>query len=38
VDVAYAVHGTPLTVAGVPAMAHSLPFDDPKKLKRIAVG
>ena len=24
--------------AGVPAIAHSLPFDDPKKLKRTAVG
>jgi aminomethyltransferase len=37
-DVACAVHGTHLTVAGKPAMAHSLPFDDPKKLKRTAVG
>jgi aminomethyltransferase len=38
VDVPYAVHGTKLTVAGVPAIAHTLPFDDPKKTKRTAVG
>jgi aminomethyltransferase len=38
VDVPYAVHGAKLTVAGAPAIAHSLPFDDPKKLKRAAVG
>lgn len=39
---ATAVQGTKLTVhtaAGpVPAMAHTLPFDDPKKLKRTAKG
>ena len=42
VDVPYAVHGTKLTVegslGGVPAIAHTLPFDDPKKAKRTAVG
>ena len=41
VDVPYASHGVKLTVAdesGMPAIAHSLPFDDPKKIKRIAVG
>jgi aminomethyltransferase len=41
-DVAAAVHGTPLTIAGKtvkgPAIAHTLPFDDPKKTKRNAVG
>lgn len=41
-DVAHAVHGTPLEVRGKtvngPAIAHTLPFDDPKKTKRTAVG
>jgi aminomethyltransferase len=41
-DVAAAVHGTPLTIDGRtvngPAIAHTLPFDDPKKSKRNAVG
>jgi len=41
-DVSVAVHGTPLTIAGKtvkgPATAHTLPFDDPKKTKRNAVG
>jgi aminomethyltransferase len=41
-DVPYAVHGTRLTVEGslgaVPASAHALPFDDPNKAKRMAVG
>jgi aminomethyltransferase len=42
VDVPYAVHGTKLFVDGktgsIPAIAHTLPFDDPKKTKRMAVG
>jgi len=37
-----AVHGTPLEVRGSsvtgPAIAHTLPFDDPDKKKRTAVG
>ena len=37
-DVPVAVHGTKLLVGGVPAIAHTLPFDDPKKAKRTAVG
>jgi len=41
-DVDKAVHGTPLEVRGVsvtgPAVAHTLPFDDPDKKKRTAVG
>jgi len=41
-DVAVAVHGTPLTVVGKtisgPAIAHRLPFDDVTKSKRTAVG
>lgn len=41
-DVPYAVQGKPLEVRGKtvngPAIAHTLPFDDPKKLKRTAVG
>jgi aminomethyltransferase len=41
-DVLVAVHGTALTVEGslgaVPAIAHTLPFDDPKKAKRTVVG
>jgi aminomethyltransferase len=41
-DVSVAVHGTPLTIAGKtvkgPAIAHTLPFDDPNKTKRTAVG
>ncbi|RJF94698.1 aminomethyl transferase family protein [Oleomonas cavernae] len=41
-DVAAAVHGTPLEVKGAKlsasATAHSLPFDDPGKKKRSAVG
>ena len=37
-DVACAVQGQALTVGegNLPAIAHSLPFDDPKKLKRTA--
>ncbi|MDD2877489.1 MAG: aminomethyltransferase family protein [Acidiphilium sp.] len=42
IDVPYAVHGTGLSVAHsggfIPAIAHTLPFDDPKKTKRMAVG
>jgi aminomethyltransferase len=41
VDVPYAVQGTALSVEGslsVPAIAHTLPFDDPKKAKRTVVG
>jgi aminomethyltransferase len=41
VDVPQAVHGTPLQVRGsieVAGVAHSLPFDDPAKTKRTAVG
>jgi len=41
-DVDKAVHGTPLEVRGTsvtgPAIAHTLPFDDPDKTKRTAVG
>ncbi len=41
-DVAYAVHGTPLAVenaaGSIAAVAHALPFDDPKKTKRMAIG
>jgi aminomethyltransferase len=41
-DVPVAVHGTHLEVRGKkvkgPAMAHTLPFDDPQKTKRMAVG
>jgi glycine cleavage system T protein (aminomethyltransferase) len=41
-DVPFAVHGTPLEVRGNAvngaAMAHQLPFDDPKKTKRTATG
>jgi aminomethyltransferase len=41
-EVSAAIHGTPLTIAGrtlkAPAIAHTLPFDDPKKTKRNAVG
>jgi aminomethyltransferase len=41
-DVPVAAHGTGLTVQGkagtTAAIAHTLPFDDPKKLKRSAVG
>ncbi|MQT11492.1 aminomethyltransferase family protein [Segnochrobactrum spirostomi] len=41
-DVPYAVQGKPLEVRGKtvngPAIAHTLPFDDPKKAKRTAVG
>jgi aminomethyltransferase len=37
-----AVQGSPLEVRGAavngPAIAHSLPFDDPQKTKRNAVG
>jgi len=40
IDTKYAVHGTKLHVKGkttdCDATAHSLPFDDPKKLKRTA--
>jgi aminomethyltransferase len=41
-DVDYAVHGKPITVdrssGSVPAIAHSQPFDDPQKTKRMAQG
>ncbi|HUW79555.1 MAG TPA: aminomethyltransferase family protein, partial [Acidocella sp.] len=41
-DVPYAKHGTKLTVehetGSIQAIAHNLPFDDPKKAKRTAVG
>lgn len=40
-DVPHAVHGAPLQVRGsvtADAIAHTLPFDDPDKLKRTAVG
>jgi aminomethyltransferase len=41
-DAPYAVHGTRLEVRGKtvngPAMAHTLPFDDPQKTKRTAKG
>jgi aminomethyltransferase len=41
-DVPFAVHGTQLEVRGKnvegPAIAHTLPFDDPDKKKRTAVG
>ncbi len=41
-DVDVARHGTPLEVRGAgvvsPATAHTLPFDDPKKTKRTAIG
>lgn len=41
-DVPHAVQGAPLEVRGKtvtgPAIAHTLPFDDPKKTKRTAVG
>jgi aminomethyltransferase len=39
-DVDYAVHGKPVIVDGqsgsFPAIAHTLPFDDPTKSKRTA--
>ena len=41
-DVPVAVHGTRLEIRGKnvkgPATAHTLPFDDPEKKKRMAVG
>jgi aminomethyltransferase len=37
-EVACAVQGTKLSAAGISAIAHALPFDDPKKSKRMAVG
>ena len=41
-DVGYAQHGTALSVAcksrTISGIAHTLPFDDPKKTKRAAVG
>ena len=41
-DVPVAVHGTRVEVRGKtvkgPAMAHTLPFDDPEKKKRMATG
>jgi aminomethyltransferase len=41
-DVPFAIHGTRLEVRGKTvnggAMAHQLPFDDPKKTKRVAIG
>ena len=40
-DVAVAVHGTKVEIRGKnvngPAMAHTLPFDDPQKKKRTVV-
>ncbi len=42
IDTPFAVHGTPLEVRGknvrAKAIAHSIPFDDPKKTKRTAKG
>ena len=42
IDTPYAVHGTALEVRGktmtAKAVAHTLPFDDPKKTKRLAKG
>ncbi|MNB98576.1 hypothetical protein D3C75_458320 [compost metagenome] len=40
-EVPYAEQGCPLEVRGsleVKAIAHSMPFDDPEKKKRIAKG
>ena len=41
-EVPYAQQGKPLEVKGKtvkgPAIAHTLPFDDPEKKKRTAVG
>jgi len=41
-DLPFAVHGTRLEIRGkkvkAAAMAHTLPFDDPQKKKRMAVG
>jgi aminomethyltransferase len=41
-DLPFAVHGTRLEIRGKKvkgaAMAHTLPFDDPQKKKRMAVG
>jgi aminomethyltransferase len=41
-DVPVAVHGIPVEIRGKrvngPAIAHTLPFDDPEKRKRTAVG
>jgi aminomethyltransferase len=41
-EVPAAVHGTRLEIRGKnvkgPATAHTLPFDDPEKKKRMAVG
>ncbi|MEK1898752.1 MAG: glycine cleavage T C-terminal barrel domain-containing protein, partial [Rhizobium sp.] len=41
-DVDKAVHGTKLEVRGktlkTSAIAHTLPFDDPEKKKRTAIG
>jgi aminomethyltransferase len=41
-DLPFAVHGTRLEIRGKnvkgPATAHTLPFDDPQKKKRMAVG
>jgi aminomethyltransferase len=41
-DLPVAVHGTKLEIRGKnlkgPAVAHTLPFDDPAKTKRMAVG
>jgi aminomethyltransferase len=41
-DVDQAVQGTKLEIRGAtvngPAIAHTLPFDDPRKTKRNAVG
>jgi aminomethyltransferase len=41
-DVPYAIHGKALTVehasVSIPAIAHSLPFDDPEKKKRTVTG
>jgi aminomethyltransferase len=41
-DPACAIHGKPISVetaaGSIPAIAHTLPFDDPQKKKRTAVG
>jgi aminomethyltransferase len=42
IDKPFAVHGTPLEVRGknvtAKAIAHTIPFDDPKKTKRTVKG
>ncbi len=37
-DVGVAVQGKPVTVGGIRGVTHALPFDDPKKAKRTAIG